>query len=57
VRSAAGHDQDLGYQCKPDRGDLAMDEGHCGLPTNVIEATPDRLREVDGIGPVRAARS
>ncbi len=23
---------------------------------DVIEATPDRLREVDGIGPVRAAR-
>jgi hypothetical protein len=22
----------------------------------VIEATPDRLREVDGIGPVRASR-
>src|SRR6266516_4086380 len=30
--------------------------GHDSETPHVIEATPDRLREVDGIGPVRAAR-
>jgi exodeoxyribonuclease V alpha subunit len=28
----------------------------CEKVFNIIETTPDRLREVDGIGPVRVAR-